>query len=134
MGRARTKSTARFARCAYCDFGPAAIASCAWVPAPFALTGWDEAHAGKQEKVRRDIVSIQSQKTKNGDTGYRSPDLVHAKHTLYHLSYIPTDDCVPIPVESMRLTLDHTSPWFRGGVKNLRPMKTIHTRGCCDWK
>ena len=45
MGRARTKSTARFARCAYCDFGPAAIASCAWVPAPFALTGWDEAHA-----------------------------------------------------------------------------------------
>ena len=98
MGRLRTKSTARFARCAYCDFGPAAIASCAWVPAPFALTGWDEAHA-KQEKVvlsASDGVSTQSQKTKNGDTGYRSPDLVHAKHTLYHLSYIPTDDCVPI--------------------------------------
>ena len=50
MGRARTKSTARFARCAYCDFGPAAIASCAWVPAPFALTGRDARRTRNRER------------------------------------------------------------------------------------
>ncbi|QHN93348.1 uncharacterized protein DS421_17g591900 [Arachis hypogaea] len=26
----------------------------------------------------------------NGDAGYRSPYLSHAKRALYHLSYIPT--------------------------------------------
>ena len=70
--------------------------SCARVPAPCALTSWlDEAHA-KQNKVDPSLSEHAVAEKKNGDTGYRSPDLVHAKHTLCHLSYIPTDDCVHI--------------------------------------
>ena len=30
------------------------------------------------------------ERTKNGEAGYRSLCLMHAKHALYHLSYIPT--------------------------------------------
>ncbi|XLT05011.1 hypothetical protein HN51_043760 [Arachis hypogaea] len=30
-----------------------------------------------------------SKENRNGDAGYRSPYLTHAKRALYHLSYIP---------------------------------------------
>ena len=36
-----------------------------------------------------DLTKEKSKKTKCGEAGYRSLCLMHAKHALYHLSYIP---------------------------------------------
>ena len=35
------------------------------------------------------VVHPQSKTKKSGEAGYRSLCLMHAKHALYHLSYIP---------------------------------------------
>ena len=36
-----------------------------------------------------DLIKKRTKKTKCGEAGYRSLCLMHAKHALYHLSYIP---------------------------------------------
>ena len=46
---------------------------------------------------KKKVVGKCKDKTKNtevlnGDAGYRSPYLSHAKRALYHLSYIPFDE------------------------------------------
>jgi hypothetical protein len=39
-------------------------------------------------------------KNRNGDAGYRSPCLSHAKRALYHLSYIPGQLDVNSPAQA----------------------------------
>lgn len=42
-------------------------------------------------------LALLAMRNKNGGEGHRSPYLSHAKRTLYHLSYTPANDCLPLP-------------------------------------
>ena len=66
-------------------------------------------------------------KNLDGDAGYRSPYLSHAKRALYHLSYIPflsteTTKTVLLRLEqrfTKYLTPPHAPPSFQGHLMRL---------------
>jgi len=84
LGLVRTKSTARFARCTYCDFGPAAILTSP-NSSPRASTDVQKEETRLFPRFRY----TPPVPPKDGAAGFRSPYLPHAKRSLCQMSYSP---------------------------------------------
>jgi hypothetical protein len=84
-----------------------------------------------RHEVQRRIVRIGGKnraKTKNnGDAGYRSPYLSHAKRALYHLSYIP---CWAIQI--LRLFIPYHL-WLLGTALLFTSRRLVNTPSECSW-
>jgi hypothetical protein len=57
---------------------------------------------------------------KSGEAGYRSPCLMHAKHALYHLSYIPVSIQEEIVNNSKKTVIVHVCVVGGGGRRRRR--------------